>query len=298
MLNDRELGISRYVAGLASRFQTLFFVHVPKTAGTYLMSVALRDVLKLSQPAWRARLRRFAAAIRGVRSEPRRGTVFWSPHPVCTARPLAIPSYHRAWTRTCRADPELATSLVFAVVRNPFDLLLSMYAYGFPYRRPRPEKPKPALDAFGFPFASFAEFVQAYCNRQYPWIIEHHHRFLFFQLFDDDGVCVPHVLLRTEHLDEGLRRLLAPFGVTPLASPDRVNAAAARETDYREHYTEDLRRLVEDKCGRELEAFGYSFDGDDGRVLIDPRDVTYNPHTDRMTLWRARRSDTPAGYHA
>jgi hypothetical protein len=160
-----------------------------------------------------------------------------------------------------------------------------MYRYGFPYRRPRPDKPQAELDAIGFPFRSFGDFVEAYCDPQYPWIIAPHHRFLFFQLFGDDGRCVPHVLLRTEYLDEGLRRLLAPFGIAPLASPERVNASRGwDERDFRSAYTDSLRRLVEAKCHRELQAFGYSFDGDDGRVLIDPAGVRYNPHTDQMTL--------------
>ena len=269
---------------LAARYQTLFFVHVPKTAGTYVMNTALRQVLQPLPERWRARMTRVGRTLGIVAAVPR-GTVFSRPHPVCTSTPLGIPRYQRAWTQTCQGYPELETSLVFAVVRNPFDLLLSMYRYGFPYRRPRPDKPNRELDAIGFPFPSFGDFVKAYCDPEYPWIIAPHHRFLFFQLFDDDGGCVPHVLLRTERLDEGLTRLLAPFGIQPIVSPDRVNASrGSDEPDYRSFYTDELRRLVEKKCRRELEAFGYSFDGDDGSTVIDQVGVRYNPHTDEMTM--------------
>ena len=35
---------------------------------------------------------------------------------------------------------------------------------------------------------------------------------------------------------------------------------------------------------RELEAFGYSFDGHNGRIIIDSKDITYNLHTDYFCL--------------
>ncbi len=273
------------VREVASRVQTLFFIHVPKTAGTYLTRVALRRVLAVLPAPRRRRLARLARVLRFGPAAPPRGTVYTCAHAVCAAKTLGIAPYHRAWTQTCAGYPELRSSLVFAVVRNPFDLLLSMYRYGFPYRRPRPDKPKAALDAIGFPFTSFADFVRAYCDRDYPWMIAPHHRFLFFQLFDDEGRCVPHVLLRTERLDEGLGRILRLFGVEPVVSSDRVNPSAPPgEPDYRSFYTDELRRLVEEKCRRELQAFGYSFVGPDERVMIDPRHVRYNPHTDQMTL--------------
>ncbi len=282
---------SRYLSRLAFRFRTLYFIHVPRTGGKYVTELALRQLLRPSRPRWRAELERAL-----WRRPAERGAVYVSAHGVGTTRPLAIPRYHRAWTHSYRRDPELDTSLVFATIRNPFDLLVSMYTYGFPYRRPRAEKRNPGLDAVGFPFGSFEAFVQAYCDPAYPWLVGHQQRFLYFQLFDDHGHCVPHVLVRSERLDEGLQRLLEPFGVRPAVSPERVNRSA-REPDYRAFYSDELRRLVEWKCARELEAFGYTFDGDDGQALIDPRDLSYNPHTDRLRLWRQARAEGAVTRH-
>ena len=60
------------------------------------------------------------------------------------------------------------------------------------------------------------------------------------------------------------------------AAKNTGNARAKR--DYRGYYTRDMVRLVENKCRRELDMFGYSFNGTDDRAVIDMRTFKYtNP---------------------
>lgn len=264
-------------------FKTLFFIPVPKTGSNYVLKVALKHQAehlpdKTHNP--------FFFKIRRMISRPSNNKkIYFINHPVCMSKPPDIGKFDRAWKETCLHNDYFKKSLVFSIVRNPFDLLVSMYKYGFPYRPPQPNKPKPWMDIIGFPFNSFEEFVKAYCDQEYPWIVKYQQNFLFFQLFDDNGVCQPHFILRTEYLDEGLRLLCEPFGIKPLKSDNYVNPSRNHlQRDYKQFYNNKLRKLVEMKCKRELEAFGYSFEGDDGKVIIDPHTIKYNPHTDEFQM--------------
>lgn len=263
-------------ADRTGRSKKLFYIHIPKTGGNYITKVALRNIAR--PPA-----RKKIPLLPDWFIDKKQNTVHLinGGHCVCTKKSLNIATYNRAWTERCSSIRGIRDSLIFSVVRNPFDLLVSMYTYGYPYRRPRPEKPKPELDMIGFPFTNFEEWIRAYCNPQYPWLVDYQHRFLFFQLFDDCGTCVPRYILRTETLDAGLEWLMKPFGIIPEVSQNRVNPSRkGQQKDYRTFYTDDLRELVEKKCSRELQAFGYTFDGHDGRTFIDPSNIHYNPHTD------------------
>ena len=262
----------------------LFYVHIPKTGGNYIKKVALQGHFQPESSSGRGM---FGTIVRLLgKNEPQSSPLLVNGgHCVCAKKPLDIAKYNRAWTTRCTDNPASRNSLVFSVVRNPFDLLVSMYTYGYPYRRPRPEKPKPELDRHGFPFSSFDEWVRAYCDPEDPWLVSYQHRFLFFQIFDDNSGCVPRYILRTECLDAGLKELLNPFGITPKVSDNYVNPSrTGRKKDFRIFYTDELRELVERKCERELRAFGYSFDGHDERVVIDPSAIRYNPHTDEFSL--------------
>jgi len=265
---------------LAETSTSLFHVRIPRTASTYVDNIALAPIARdLRSPS------RWYNRISMPFASDKRFAVYAAGHPVCTQQPLDIPIYNRAWTNTCMHFNEFNQSLVFSVVRNPFDLLVSMFTYGFPYRRPREDKPKDALDTIGFPFASFDEFVRAFCDPNFSWVVGYQQRFLFFQIFNDYGDCVPHFLLRYECLDAALSRLFMFYKHTPKVSKKRLLASRnEKERDYRLYYSTELQQLVELKCSRELNAFGYTFDGHDGRELIDPNCIHYNPHTDEFRL--------------
>lgn len=257
-------------------YTKLFYIHVPKTEGNYITKVALRKITdplsgeeKSALPGWLTGGKK--NAVRLINGG----------HCVCTKKPLNTAKYNRAWTKRCSSIRGMQGFLVFSAVRNPFDPLVSMYTYGYPYRRPKPEKPKPGLYRIGFLFTDFEEWIRTYCNPQYPWLVDYQHRFRFFQLFDDCGICVPQYTLRTETLDAGLEWLMKPFEIIPKVSPNRVNPSRKdKQKDYRTSYTDELREQVEKKCSRKLQAPSYTFDGHDGRTFIDPSNIHYNPHTD------------------
>ena len=266
---DNHEDISRTVAEFAS----MFFIHIPKTGGSYVTEIALKDVLvDISPPAVGGIRSRLCYMLSRARSHVsfEKKKIYSAAHCVCTKSPPDSGWFPRAWNNSCAHLPEFKRSLVFSVVRNPFDLLVSMYSYGFPYRRPRPSKPMPEVDRHGFPFNTFESFVTAYCDSDYPWIVKAQQQSLFFQLFGDDGTCGAHYVIRNEHLDEGLSILCEPMGIVPVSSTERPKASrGTQKGDYRKFYDKRLRALVEDACAHELHSFGYSFDGDDGQCVLD-----------------------------
>lgn len=222
---------------IISRFNGLAFNHIPKTGGSYIRKIALK---KHGIPAG---------------------------HWVCVDEAAGCLG-DRAWEENCLGISELKGALIFSVVRNPFDLLVSMYNYGWPH--PRNEKP----------FPSFRCFAEAYCDPDYKWPVPWQKNFLFFQIFDKDSICRSPLVLRTERLDEGLEKLCAQFDIVPSISPDRVNPSRPAGKNYKHYYSENLRYLVKKKCERELDLFGYDFDGPDDRIIIDTSGIKYNPLTD------------------
>ena len=118
--------------------EKVVFVHIPKTAGSLSMAV-LENAL---------------------------GTRFvYAGHCVCSSRIYSW--YDMAWSE--RLDDVLADkqgALIFTVLRNPYDPLVSMYAYGIPYW---PQQFSSPARRTHWPFNSFREFVYALCKWQdYP----------------------------------------------------------------------------------------------------------------------------------
>ena len=216
----------------------VYFIHVPRTAGTFVTSF-LQDQL----------------AARFVREGH-------------TVPPHAL----RPWTE--RFGPvhfdavDRRDCFTFSVIRNPFDLLVSMYLFGFPYWSPITVAGRQQID---WPFNSFREYLTKLCGwDDYPWICPEQKQSLFFQLFDLDGNCFADIILRHELLNEGLQALGARLGHDWRPPVRRVNATQAH--DYRDFFDRELVQMVQTRYAADLETFGYGFDWHDGRATIDGAD--------------------------
>ena len=311
---------------IVSPYNKIIFNTIPKTGGTYLKSIALS---KHSFPAQ---------------------------HYICADLQDALnDDFKRAWIENCLSEDVIPASireksLIFSVVRNPFDLLVSMYTYGWPYCRPSsiflagmriaqkfhtftcdesadltqerrriaefcnkfkletksivnrisplpnifndPYWPDVMDEKWGWPFSTFEDFIKRYCDSEiteWPGQI-YQKNFLFFQMFDESGVCRSPIVLRLETIAEGLTVLGSKLGLnvnTSLKSTDWIRQSRKKKSknDYQLFYTDELRELVEIKCERELRSFGYNFDGHDERVIIDTGNIRYSPVTDEFNLF-------------
>lgn len=223
----------------------LYFIHIPKTAGTFV-NTFLKEALG----------ERFVREGHCVNTD-------------------IYPWFRRAWGEKCFQNVKREDCVVFSIVRNPFDLLVSMYSFGFPYW-------PPSLAAenvpFDWPFLSFKDFIYKLCKwDDYPWIYPPQKKSLFFQLFDREGNCVPDFILRQEELMEGLQELLSEIGVEKTVPKERINSSESRkEAPYAAFYDAELKELVENKFRNDLRVFGYNFDGHDGRTLFSLDGVSYS----------------------
>jgi len=267
-------------------FQNLFMIHIPKTGGSYVTFKALEHECATKEKLIQ----------KNTHHWPKRFFTYGHFH--CLKETQFNFPHH--FDRCYQDYDEYNNSLRFSIVRNPFDVLVSMYFFKYPYN-PVPE------NARMFPDISWPEFVRTFCNMDKKWLPQAGSpmkQFMFFQMFDDDGACCAHEVLRMETLDDDLARICKPLDIMPIKAP-RYNTTdhrfinrndapdsggwrgeggkklEGRDPDFRVYYDDELRELVEKKCQRELAMFRYSFDGHiDER--IDVEGIRYKFDIDRV----------------
>ena len=158
---------------------------------------------------------------------------------------------------------ELKKFYVFSVIRNPFDWLVSYYHHALGSWKDRTDHYDNKLANEGFEV-----FLEALSIRTDKWPNK---KFLFFQLFNLDGELMIDYLCRQETLDNDLRYLANRFKVYYKRSkPKRVT----NHKHYKSYYNKRLIGLVEKTWGRELDLYGYSFNGMNLRKAKIKKEVT------------------------
>jgi hypothetical protein len=220
---------------------SLYFVHVPKTAGRYLVVGALKHELMEGPHLPKGGL---------YRGNPS-GRFHYGGHNVCHSNPDSPVAY---FVHNCAEDEEFRASTTFAFARNPFDLLVSMFTAHWPYGgRIHPHR-----------FGDFGAWLNAYLDPGFDWVVPLQKRCLYFQLFDDGGSFALDRLLRVERLDDELAELCAPLGIEPVRGKAFRPSRFKEDRDHRRYYTDAQRERVEQRFDAELGALGYDFDGPNG----------------------------------
>jgi len=234
----------------------LFFVHIPKTAGTAVK--------------WRLeqnKVETYHAA------DPH-------PFPVMRVEKVTTP----IWARVNRQDVKLATQqsfpmhqnrwenmLKFSLTRNPFSWLVSWYMHGTPDTE----------DGWGnvnyiYGIRSFPEFVEKFCSPRVPWNhslnTTYWKRSMYAQWFNRESECIVNFAIRSERLHAGIDTLFTAAGLPNMDHPPRSNSnySHRKNKDYRDYYDSASREIAEKYFARDLQVFGYDFDGPtDDRIIYD-----------------------------
>ena len=208
---------------IISRGRGYIFVHIPKTGGT-AMALALEDRAKADDIM-------IGDTPKAVK---RRGKV------------KGIQTAGRLWKHSTLADAEglitrdeMETLFTFTLVRNPWDRMVSSYAYKV---HGTSEKQRSRND-------SFEEFLHAEFKRKKKQQVEYLH--------DSDGKVDINFIGRFESLANDYQRLGEQLGIVLPALPV-LNKSKGRG-DYRDLYNDKTRQLVAKKYQDDIDLFEYTF---------------------------------------
>jgi hypothetical protein len=220
---------------LLSYSQAFLFIHIDKVAGSSIQLALQPFASQQKKRVLRRRLVRLGALNRF-------GNLY---------RALEFPEHVTARTvQKCLPPMLYGAMFKFAFVRNPWDRLVSRYAF--------------LLNTVGHPeharvkgMTSFEQYIR--------WEIRRGKMFQHNYVADGRGRLILDFIGYYERLERDFAAVCARLGVqVTLPHNNRTNHG-----DYRSYYTWVTRELVARHFGRDAEFFGYDFDGlrDEAAIL-------------------------------
>lgn len=233
---------------LPKNVKKIYFLHIPKTAGTYLKGN--NKLKKLS-------------------------------HGFCIDNAYRLSKYengHKTYKTNYYKIYKfpIINNIKITIIRNPFDLLCSYYFHG---------NHGWASVNKTHNFNSFNDFIKAYCDKKFKWHVPLLKQFLFSQIFDKKGNCVVDVIIKYEYLFNGLKKINKHFNENIFIIDKVIKRKSERKKkNYKEYYTNELIKLILKKCERELKLFKYNFNGSiDDNSLIFPKNIKYDIFNDKVS---------------
>lgn len=168
-------------------------------------------------------------------------------------------------------EGEIERFTVFAVVRNPFDQAVSFYKH---LRKPlhmsaaEIDQRYPGWDGKLLPLwaselamrVEFPEFVrQVYSVADDSRDQAHWFRDSLNWLVSSKGNVAVNRVLRFENLRADFSKLADELGLVGALPFLGASFPTRSEGDYREHYDDEARRIIEERFGPTLQEFGYRF---------------------------------------
>lgn len=209
------------------------FVHIDKAAGSNIQH-ALRPFMKVTG---RSKLRRLP----GLLGSFNRAAGLY--------RQLEFSEHAPAETvRRCLPPPVYANLFKFAFVRNPWDRLVSRHAYLL--RKTEHARSREVNELGGF---------DAYLR----WELDHTGkkggmRHQADYVLGPDGRLIVDFIGYFERLEEDFAEVARRIGIPASLPPPKSHAP---RKDYRSFYTDETKELVAGAYARDIELFGYTFDG-------------------------------------
>lgn len=204
------------------------FVHIPKTGGTSMALTlegrAMKDDILIGDTP---KAKRRKGRLKGVRTAGR----LWKHSTLANIQGDLVPG-------------ALDDYLVFTMVRNPWDRLVSYYHWL-------------KDQTFDHPAVQLARTLEFSAFLHHPQTQASIGAQAYGTYVTLDGREHPATFVRLEHLDEDTQALRSHLGfdVLPLPRENRSN----RPTDYRECYSSADAERVNQLCAQDIARFGYAF---------------------------------------
>ena len=206
---------------------TLYFLHIPKTAGTYMM-----QDLTTGEPL-----------ITGMRRVGKQHGYFVSEDLHCNA---PVGNSHGLF-KSIVFKSNYSDHTIITSIRNPFELLVSVWAYVLHEKQNHFDR-KACEKGFEY-------FLKTVIDRDNVWPSR---KFLFCQCWCSDGDLMVDYFFRRERIEEDVMRFCRENDITfSPGTPQRVGS----HDGYMRYYNDNLLHQVEETWKRELDLFGYTSNG-------------------------------------
>jgi len=153
-----------------------------------------------------------------------------------------------------RALKEFKDYFKFAIVRNPWDRLVSLYFDKFVSKRPRLDKNFSGYDSLFKSDMSFESFVEAVCS--IPNNESNDHFKSQTSMISKNGEFFVDFIGRFENLSRDFEIIKAKLGTH--YNLEQLNESKSRK-DYRTYYNDKTREMVRKKYSEDIQLLGYSF---------------------------------------
>jgi hypothetical protein len=228
-----------------------YLVHIPKTAGNFIIRH------KISDPKFFPKLNQ-----RGHyfgRDDMKR---FDSKH-----------GGHTSWDSNTWGNynkvKDFKDCYKFAIIRNPYDLLVSYYEHDGNGKDNGWANCKTVHK-----ITCFEDFVDKICNPDYEWHVESFKTSLFSQLYDEnDKICVDETI-RYEELVKGVETFCNKHNLNYTNNNSFNFKSKNKKSDYRSYYNSYMIDLIYKTYKEDFDKFNYDFDGyTDNKILLNIRNI-------------------------
>ena len=207
------------------------FVHVPKTGGT-----SIEYALGLRGPSRREDRQALYGRIESDELKQRGFVSGYLQHLTATDIRALTPA------------GSLSGYFSFAIVRNPWDRLVSSFVNKDPHLSRQMRAAGVELEGLEFEHYVAATSALRHAHLQPQWEY----------LMDADGKLLVDFVGRFESLQESFREVCRRLGIRRCL-PHAKKAQKCKFSDFREYYTEAARKAVEQRYVRDIVLFGYEF---------------------------------------
>jgi hypothetical protein len=205
------------------------FVHIPRSGGT-----SIEETLEIEHTDYKVENRDIMHG--WIHSEDLKAYGFVSP----ALQHLSVNDLRRILP-----DEAFSNYFKFAIVRNPWDRMLSQYLFEGLFQQSTKERETRKE----FSFDEFDDYIRGLS----AFLMQEQYQFIT----DEKGECLVDFIGRFENLADDFQTICKRMGISERYLP-HINTS--KHTHYSAYYTEEIKQRVQELFAKDIEMFGYQFE--------------------------------------